>query len=654
MARYAVSFDSFGRFIELGLLVTLSAVTGCGVKDSAPEPIEQTVNSLTTAAHGVTFRGGPQYNKIVNVLFYGLADGVHPINGEERADTLLYLDDFFGYLAGANKPSGTDPTVRLYGIWGAVRGSSLGTTDPFVQHQAVVVTPPHQIPRDVTIDQDIRIHLSTAHGAGFGGANLPPIDAFTLDLVIVPADAILVDPPSGKFVNGYHNSFGAGHYAVAKSVNWNAISHEILEAMTDPTLWDGWATEEGFLNLTHYEGADGACDNDSSDPLAVSFPAPAPASFGNLGPTAEFVSGNAYPAYGYPAKACSTYVPAQYSPIAVIQRPDNTWVYTVNSDGNLYRTNAIKPTHQPPTPTVSMGKPPTTSILGKPSAVDYEGFDVVFLRGADGHLWANVAALPGNWGDVGSPPNGFFGDPSAIVWNNGAGLNVFVLGADGRIWSAYWTGAVWGWAVLTQPGFSGPPIVFSRSPTTLDVFALGVDRKLYRVAYDGMQWFAPSKLSDFSLYAQPGISSWGGDRMDVFFGGDAPQNFQKHLIWSQGRWTTLEGLNQLNGGVSPSFSGGPSGVTSSVSWGPGRIDAFTIDIGTTNMYHSAYTTATGWQNENHFVLTSGATEDPVVTSPGYGMLNVYYRDVSGMLRQLEYLNNAWTDYNLGTEVPPVM
>lgn len=638
---------------KLGI-VTMMALwaMACGAEKERPDqpvPITGRLSGFTPiAAHSVTFRGGFIANKTINVLFFGAETGPHAITADQKTETLAYLNYFIGYINGVGVPTGLEPTVRAYGITGASLGTSLTTTDAFVQ-QPIVSN--RKDPRFITEDQDIKNHISTAQNAGYGGRFLPPTDPNQLYLVMVPSDALLVGPDSGNPASGYHQTFGSAQYAVAKINNFNGISHESIETMTDPSPWDGWATEEGFLNLTHYEGADGACDNDNSDVPLPYWPDPVPNAAGDLGLVAEFVSNFEYPAYGLPYKSCHIYLPEQYSPIAYAQADGRIRVYTLNSDGNLYCFDAITPSHAAPNAHLNLAKPAATTLEGKPTAVVFNGADFVFVRGGDGHLWANSGSDPLQWNDLGSPNNlGIYGDPSAVVRNDGANIDVFVLGADRHLWDVYWTGSAWQWVSIFSNAFSGSPTAVSRSAATMDVFILGVDLKPYWTTFDGSSFRPFVRLNDYTVATTPGISTWGPNRLDLFFKPTGP-TVVTHQSWSGG-WGAVEGLGQLNGGTAPAYNIGPPVVPAAVSWGPDRIDAFTIDTGSTYMYHTAYTTAGGWENENHTVLVSGATGHPVATTWGPNTLNVFYRDLDGSLHQLEFNNNAWNDWILSAGTSP--
>jgi hypothetical protein len=149
------------------------------------------------------------------------------------------------------------------------------------------------------------------------------------------------------------------------------------------------------------------------------------------------------------------------------------------------------------------------AVAGDPIAVvrgDVEGVDAddlrinLFVRGADGNLWERYWD-GGNWSwvDTGKAVSH---EPVALVRGSsespdagGIRINLFVRGADGRLWERYWDGAAWSW-VDTGKGVRGRVATILRgnqrstdgADIRINLFAEGTDGKLWERYWDGGNW----------------------------------------------------------------------------------------------------------------------------------------------------------------------
>ncbi len=126
------------------------------------------------------------------------------------------------------------------------------------------------------------------------------------------------------------------------------------------------------------------------------------------------------------------------------------------------------------------------------TTVDNEEFIVV--RGSDDGIYAARSIFNGaewtDWEPLGAPPGGARGDP-ALVSTRSRELNLFVRGADNKLWTrARFDTGVWG-SWLQPVGSDGTlkssPRVTSRGPGRIDVFVIGTDDRVYQRFLDG-QW----------------------------------------------------------------------------------------------------------------------------------------------------------------------
>lgn len=124
----------------------------------------------------------------------------------------------------------------------------------------------------------------------------------------------------------------------------------------------------------------------------------------------------------------------------------------------------------------------------------------LFVRGLDGKLWERYwNGATWTWVDTGKY---VAGDPVAVVRGDvedtGADdlrINLFVRGADGQLWERYWNGSTWTW-VDTGKAVSADPVVITRGSTgspdgagiRINLFVRGADGKLWERYWNGAAW----------------------------------------------------------------------------------------------------------------------------------------------------------------------
>lgn len=601
-------------------------------------------SASAVTAPNLYWHGGPIFNMTVNVLFCGI--GEDPASVAARDVIMQELYTLEGYLDGwpSNTPPGLQPAIRSYGAWGIIAGATVIDATPIPLRSSPPPRPggPPAFTYMHYDDVQARITYEQQQASAGGGTLLPPDDPSQFTLVIVP-DGISQLDPQGHYAPGYHSTVGNhGRYAIVGLSDPVGVSHEILEAATDPVWPDGWSTDED-LGFTHWEGADDPC---GSVPAQYSI--------------ATFTSNMAFENYpGYGTDSCQVFVPEQYAPIAVAQTGNEAHVYTVDGNGSLHKTYGAYSYQAYQTLDLGWPVPNVVSAASKPSVIQYYGIDIVFVRGTDNQLWIWEG---GSWIPMGSPDGqGFYGNPSAVVWNGGDNINVFMLGRDLKLWSIGYVGAwgTWGWGLVDGVSvFNGPPVAISRSASTIDVFLSDINLGLTRYWWDGSVWNGPQRFgkllstgpkssSPIEVVAPPSVASWGFDNLELFVKGDLGPSAASfvHTKYNGTTWSAWDSRSDI--------AVGNSGSVGTVSWGANRVDAFVIDTGKQTMFHTSRTGSI-WANENHtpFIAPipgdpySGATGDPVVTSPAPGQLDVYYRDISGNLHQSHY-NGGWTHLLLG-------
>lgn len=132
-------------------------------------------------------------------------------------------------------------------------------------------------------------------------------------------------------------------------------------------------------------------------------------------------------------------------------------------------------------------------IKGTPAAVapTPETIDI-YVRGADDRLWQKWwdgqqwQPSDGGWA---VHDDGFkLGSSPAVVAAGAHFREVFARGADGAVYHKFWDGSKWnGWFGLGGE-IKGAPSVVIPSPGTLDVYVWGSDDRLWQKWWDGKSW----------------------------------------------------------------------------------------------------------------------------------------------------------------------
>jgi hypothetical protein len=124
----------------------------------------------------------------------------------------------------------------------------------------------------------------------------------------------------------------------------------------------------------------------------------------------------------------------------------------------------------------------------------------LFVRGLDGNLWERYWDGTGwTWNNTGKA---VAGDPIAVIRGDAEGveaddlrINLFVRGADGKLWERYWNGAAWSWND-TGRAVSHDPVALMRGSTgspdaagvRINLFVRGVDGRLWERYWNGAAW----------------------------------------------------------------------------------------------------------------------------------------------------------------------
>ena len=618
-------------------------------------------------AQSMTFAGGPMKNLTIDLIFWG--NFCTKAYCADRQDVFDYVADLASYLRGVNAPVGMEPALHYYGVSDITLGTWVaGTTDLF--GYGIGQAKPG-------LDEMSGIVASAragAYGPAYDFHNnyygpVLPTGSNRLPVVVTLGINTLDD--YGDY-QGFHDSSNGNPYAASRWESIAVLSHEIFEAMTDPTVsapvifsGPGWSGQINFFT----EVADQCENNWSYDgywSIASTYQQPWDGALnwrGTTQPNNDDISGLASitvdPPYSYPNPApqvsCEFFIPEQHAPLATTfeyggngQTP--LALFYVDSAGRLEQLwwGAAGQTASGP---YDYGQPSASVIaVGKPSVVYSLSFgERIFVRGSDGALWMRAN---GSWTSLGGL---IFGDPKAIMWDNGVLVDVFALGTDDRLYFYGMTNSVlYGWQVLPNTGstlFAGPPTVLSRTPTTLDVFATGEDANLKWMGMTSAGWAAPVTLSGGGnpVLSTPSALAQGANAA-VF------ANAQFGLLessWSGSSWYSPADAPFQT--TTPDNPYGMQGTPAPVSWGPGRYDMFSVSrngklwwwaSNNATAYFSTWSdVAPGTtQFDPAALVTSGVSGDPAAVTRYPGELEVFYRTTNGGLRHMTYnnTNNSWT------------
>lgn len=596
-------------------------------------------SSRTASANDNLYFNNSMKNYTLDVMFWGVG-----FTSDDYTDVREYLVNFSNYVNGVYNPPGKEPAVHYYGLWGLLPGTWIVDPNPIPPGtgwgQGGNID-------DILIAQEITSARNGAFGPSFDFNKNPwsdrlPSGPNRLVVVVTKGADPLSDTACFNLVHG--SCVSDGVHDTNGSIVWAGVSfdqgpgnvgfpkiaaHEITEAMTDPALNQGWVTNTD-LGFGHNEACD-ECGGDWSSMLWTS------STNRNISGVSQMTLD---PSYGginnIPSDSCQTWEPEEYAPMGAAFEyggPAGTLLTLVyrKQNGNLgglswaQGQSASAPGEIPP--------PSGISIEGKPAIVyDFTvGGQYIFVRGSDSALWMYFNNA---WTSLGGT---FFGDPTAVVWNNGANLNVFVLGTDDHLYNyGFSNGNRLGWFAIDNNAdrvFSGPPKAFSKSSSTIDLFAVGENGHLEWIPWSVSNgWSALTDLGTMrgNAHHNPvSITSWGSNELDIFATSESAVG---HRSWN-GSWASDYDVR------SNELGNTPSGTPAVVSWGVGRLDAFMIDR--QNRLTHAYYTNNAWHPDANNPMRTDAVGDPIVMSRGAGLLDVLYRTTTGSLTHLSY-NNGWT------------
>jgi hypothetical protein len=223
------------------------------------------------------------------------------------------------------------------------------------------------------------------------------------------------------------------------------------------------------------------------------------------------------------------------------------------------------------------------------------------------------------------------GTSVAAIARNPDHLDLFVTGADGGIYSAYWDSAsVWSSFFRIDPGFAtteGTSVAaIARNPDHLDLFVTGADGGIYS-AY----WDSASGWSSF-FRIDPGFATTGGtsvaaiarnpDHLDLFVtgtdGGIYSAYWDSASIWS------------LFFRIDPGFATTGGTSVAAIARNPDHLDLF-VRGSDGGIYSAPWDNASIWSSffriDAGFATTGGTSVAAIARNPDY--LDLFVRGTDG-------------------------
>jgi hypothetical protein len=279
---------------------------------------------------------------------------------------------------------------------------------------------------------------------------------------------------------------------------------------------------------------------------------------------------------------------------ALARQPQHLDVFTVGTDGGVYSTwwdagvngGQWNPHFRIPGNFVGRPGTPVTVLARSPDHMD------LFAVGADGRLysaWWDANLNNGLWNDWFVVPGNLIAPPGATVTalaRTPDHMDLFVVGNDGRVhsdwWDAHANNGLWNDWFVVPGGFTGVPgspvTAVSRIPEHMDLFAVGNDGHVYTD-----WWDAGANYSLWSNWsAIPGnLEALPGSTVTVL--ARSPQHLDAFVAGDDGAvssawWDAAVNNAQWNGWfhIPGNLAAPPGATVTALARAPDHMDLFVV------------------------------------------------------------------------------
>jgi hypothetical protein len=297
---------------------------------------------------------------------------------------------------------------------------------------------------------------------------------------------------------------------------------------------------------------------------------------------------------------------------ALTRSPEHMDLFAVDINGGIYSAwwdaranngqwNNWFPLDLSTQPQTTMGVTPAPGS-GMAALARLPQHQDAFSVGADGAVygwWWDVGANGGRWNPRYRIPGNFTGVPGSpvnVLSREPDHLDLFAVGADGRVYSAWWDARVnnglWNDWFVVPGSFTAPPgatvTALARSPEHMDLFAVANDGRVYNAWWDAgvnngqwNDWFTlPGSFTGVPGSAVTAVSRTP-EHMDVFAVGN---DGQVHNVW----WDSRVNSGHWNDWfvIPGSFAGQPGSPVTVLSRTPEHMDLFAV--GNDGRVHNAW------------------------------------------------------------------
>lgn len=264
-------------------------------------------------------------------------------------------------------------------------------------------------------------------------------------------------------------------------------------------------------------------------------------------------------------------------------------------------------------------------VLGRPVAAvrgnvsSTAGADLrinLFVQGADRKLWERYwDGSTWSWVDTGKEVDG---EPLVLIRGNVGSpeastvrINVFVRGTDGTLWERYWNGSSWSW-IDTGRKAAGDPIAITRGDVEgvdagdvrINLFVRGTDGTLWERYWNGSGWAwvdtGKQVVDDPIAIARGALGSPGAGGVRINLWVKALDGRLWERYWNGSTWGWFDTGKGIVGRATPVVRGN----TNAVGAGGVRINLFVQ--GTDGKLWERYWNGSGWS----WIDTGKPTDGP--------------------------------------------